>query len=343
MFNTDAIQTSSLYRCFFRCRAFAETVNSSPMATIRIFLPPSFSPFLFTALSLSPLAAMHAAEKPEGTLSSGEYFIRQSWSQEQDFSRPYHVHVPANPDRRKLPVFLFLHGNGGNARASMPAFLRQHPVMAARYVMVFPQGYQNSWNISAERSQADDQLFIEAIVDTLAACDNVDPDQFTVMGISNGAALVNQLAIETQLPNFRHYVTAVSPLNDLQHDGRNFKAKGDENGYETIVTPRTGARILTISGSEDHLVPYYGGPSPVIPAKNGKLGFVAAEESIFFWAKAMGYRGAKLEKPSRIDGKLEFFSYLNGAVVHCKVVGEGHGAAGAIDEATLLRFLEHQP
>ncbi len=306
-------------------------------------MPPFFCRFFLTALLFTPLAALHAAESPEGTLSSGEYFIRQSWSQEQDFPRPYDVHVPANPDRRKLPVFVFLHGNGGNARASLPAFLRQHPVMAERYVMVFPDGYRNSWNISVERSQADDRLFVEAIVETLAACDNVEPDQFTVMGVSNGAALANQLAIESRLPNFRHYVTAVSPLNVLQHDGRNFKAKGDDNGYETIATPRGGARILNISGTEDHLVPYHGGLSPVIPAKNGKLGFVAAEESVFLWAKAMGYRGAKLEKPSRIDGKLEFFSYLDGAVVHCKVVGEGHGAAGAIDEATLLRFLEHQP
>lgn len=306
-------------------------------------MPPFFCRFFLTALLFTPRAALHAAEKPEGTLSSGEYFIRQSWSQEQDFPRPYHVHVPPNPDRRKLPVFVFLHGNGGNARASLPAFLRQHPVMAERYVMVFPDGYRNSWNISAERSQADDRLFIEAIVETLAACENVEPDQFTVMGVSNGAALANQLAIESRLPNFRHYVTAVSPLNGLQHDGRNFKAKGDDNDYETIATPRGGARILNISGTEDHLVPYHGGPSPVIPARKGKLGFVAAEESVFLWAKAMGYRGAKLEKPSRIDGKLEFFSYLDGAVVHCKVVGEGHGAAGAIDEATLLRFLEHQP
>ncbi|PAW66424.1 MAG: hypothetical protein B9S38_13720 [Verrucomicrobiia bacterium Tous-C4TDCM] len=306
-------------------------------------MPPFFCRFFLTALLFTPLAALHAAEKPEGTLSSGEYFIRQSWSQEQDFPRPYHVHVPPNPDRRKLPVFVFLHGNGGNARASLPAFLRQHPVMAERYVMVFPDGYRNSWNISVERSQADDRLFVEAIVETLAACDNVEPDQFTVMGVSNGAALANQLAMESRLPNFRLYVTAVSPLNVLQHDGRNFKAKGDENDYETIATPRVGARILNLSGTEDHLVPYHGGLSPVIPAKNGKLGFVAAEESVFLWAKAMGYRGAKLEKPSRIDGKLEFFSYLNGAVVHCKVVGEGHGAAGAIDEATLLRFLEHQP
>jgi poly(3-hydroxybutyrate) depolymerase len=305
------------------------------------FCRPSFCWFLLVLL-LAPLAPLHAAEGPDGTLFSGEYFIRQSWSQEEDFPRPYHVHVPANPDKRKLPVFIILHGNGGNARGTMHGFLRRHPKMAASYVLVFPDGYQNSWNISAERSKADDRQFIEAIVETLAACDNVQPDQFALMGVSNGAALANQLAIESRLPNLRHYVTAVSPLNVLQHDGRNFKAKGDDNSYESAATPRTDVRIMNISGTEDHLVPYHGGLSPAIPAKNGKLGFVAAEQSVFLWAKAMGYQGEKLEKPSKTEGKLEFFSYLDGAIVHCKVIGEGHGAAGAIDEETLLRFLQIQ-
>ena len=288
-------------------------------------------------LSVSPL---HAADEP-ARLSSGEYFVRQTWAQEQDFPRPYHVHVPANPNQRKLPVFIFLHGNGGTARGTMPGFLRHHPTMASRYAMVFPEGYLKSWNIVAERSKADDLEFIEAIVVRLAACDNVQPDNFTIMGVSNGAALANRLAIESRLPNVRNYITAVSPLNVLQHDGRNFKAKGDDDSYRAVANPRGDVRIMSISGTDDGVVPYHGGPSPVIPARNGKLGFVAAEESVFRWAKALGYEGQKLQTPTRIDGKLAFFSYLDDAIVHCKVVGEGHGAAGAIDETTLLRFLEN--
>ena len=297
---------------------------------------------LLTALLLAPLAALHAADAPTAKLSSGEYFLRQSWSQEQEFPRPYHVNVPANPENRKLPVLIFLHGNGGGARSAMSGFLKQRPTMATRYVMVFPDGYLKSWNISAERSKADDRKFVEAIVEKLAACDNVQPDQFTIMGNSNGAALANQLAIESRLPNIRNYVTAVSPLNVLQHDGRNFKAKGDDNSYQAVATPRTGARLMNISGTEDPLIPYDGGPSPAIPAKHGKLAFVAAEESIFLWAKAMGYQGGKLMKPSSTVGKIEVFSYLDGAIIHYKVLGEGHGAAGAIDEATLLSFLENK-
>ncbi len=165
---------------------------------------------LLTILLLAPLAALRAADKSTAKLSSGEYFIRQSWSQEQDFPRPYHVNVPPNPDNRKLPVLIFLHGNGGNARGAMNGFLKQHPTIAARNVTVFPDGHLKSWNIS---------------------------------------------------------------------------------------------------GTEDRLIPYQGGPSPVIPAKNGKL---------------------------------EIFSYLDGAIIHYKALGEGYGAVGAIDETTLVRFLENK-
>ena len=287
-------------------------------------------------VSSAPLVAT------SGELTTGEYFVTQSWSQEKIFKRPYYVSVPKRPDQRKLPVFIFLHGNGGNAKGAMNGFLRRHPTLAARYVMVFPDGYLKSWNIVSERSKADDRGFIEAIVEKLSAYDNVQKDDFTIMGSSNGAALVNQLAIEYRLPNIRNYVTGVSPLNVFQHDGRNFKSKGDNNNYQAIATPLTGKRLMNISGTDDRLIPYRGGPSKVIPAKGGKLGFVDAEESIFLWATAMGYKGEKLSRPSRVVGKLEIFSYLDGDVVHYKVSGEGHGATYAIDEKILLEFLENK-
>ena len=75
-------------------------------------------------------------------------------------------------------------------------------------------------------------------------------------------------------------------------------------------------------------------------AKGGKRGCVDAEESTDLWAKAMGYKGEKLVKPSEVEGNLEKFSYLGGAVVHYKVKGEGHGAMALIREDRLLEFLE---
>lgn len=275
-----------------------------------------------------------------GQLKSGVYYITQSWTQETAFKRPYYVSVPENASQQEFPVFIFLHGHGGNAQAAMNAFMRRYTTMADTYVMVFPNGYKTGWNVVSEYSQADDLGFIEAIIKQVSTYDNIQKDNFSVMGNSNGAALVNQLAIESKLPNLRNYVTAVSPLNVYQHDGENFRAKGADNNYHVVATPMTGKRLMNISGTTDDLVPYRGGPSQHIPAKDGKLGFVDAEESIFLWARQMGYEGEKLPSPSRVDGKLEIFSYLNGDIIHYKVVNEGHGASRAISEKILLEFLE---
>lgn len=274
-------------------------------------------------------------------LQSGEYFIKQSWSQETDYRRSYHVQVPTDAKRRgKLPVFVFLHGNGGNGEGAMQGFLRRNRQLAQQYITVFPDGYQKSWNIVSERSKADDRGFIESIVQNLSGYDNVQSETFTIMGSSNGAALVNQLAIECRLTGIRNYITAVSPLNVFQHDGNHFRAKGAENDYRRIATPLAGKRLLNISGTDDRLVPYRGGLSRAIPAKGGKLGFIDAEQSTFLWAQAMGYRGPKQARPTKVAGNLETYIYPGGDIVHIKVIGEGHGASRAVGEKLLLDFLQ---
>lgn len=274
-----------------------------------------------------------------GQLKSGEYFVTQSWSQEENFRRPYFVNIPRQPANKKLPVLIFLHGNGGNAERAMQGFMRGRKKIASQFILVFAQGYRESWNIVSERSKADDLGFIEAIVSKLASFENVDSNNFTIMGSSNGAALVNQIAIESKLPNIRNYISGVSQLNVWQHDGNNFKAKGADNNYRKSATPATGKRLLNISGAKDNLVPYQGGTSRGIPAKNGKLGFVAAEKSTYLWARQMGYSGEQLTKPSDIFENVEVFRYLDGDVIHCKVTNEGHGATHGIGEELLLNFL----
>ena len=277
----------------------------------------------------------------KGLLKSGEYFITQSWSQEQNFKRSYHVNVPKNSKLKKLPVLIFLHGNGGDAARAMKGFRRRSKIMS-QYITVFAQGYGKSWNIVSERSKADDLGFIEAIVKELAAFENVEENDFSIFGSSNGAAMVNQIAIESKLPNIQNYISGVSQLNVWQYDGKNFKAKGKDNNYQAVAKPIKGKRLMNISGVEDKLVPYRGGLSKGIRAKDGKLGFVDAEESTFLWARQMGYRGEQLTKPTKIKENVEIFSYLDGDVVHCKVKNEGHGATHGISEEILLKFLQKQ-
>lgn len=261
-------------------------------------------------LLLIVIAAVVVGSTPQvatsGELASGEYFITQSWSQEKEFKRPYFVSVPPDAEQRKLPAFVFLHGNGGNAKGAMNGFRRGHPVLAARYIMVFPDGYLKSWNIVSERSKADDRGFIEAIVERVATYDNVQSDNFTIMGSSNGAALVNQLAIECRLSNIRNYISGVSPLNVFQHDGKNFKAKGDDNNYRAVLTPLAGKRLMNISGTDDRLVPYRGGLSRGIPAKGESSGLSMRKSRFFYGPRQWDTKARNCLAPAELPESWRF-------------------------------------
>jgi poly(3-hydroxybutyrate) depolymerase len=271
-------------------------------------------------------------------LESGSYTINQDWSQEQDYERSYFVHVPDGEE--PLPLFIFLHGNGGNAERSMQVFTKRYKELSKRYNMVFAQGYLKSWNIVSEPSKAPDREFIEAIVAELAEYSNVKASGAVLMGSSNGAALVNQFAVETKLDHFSHYITVVSQLNAWQHDGIAFKAKGRHNNYTESVVPLKGKCLMNVSGANDQLVPYAGGPSKGIRAKDGKLAFVDAERSTFLWAQHYGYEGEQLSQPSESSEVMDTFSYLDGTVIHYKMNTRAHNAGGGLNEEMLLKFLD---
>ena len=302
-------------------------------ALTRILMPKSSRLFYFIALLLGSHLVGFALE-----LDSGSYTINQDWSQEQDYERSYFVHVPDSEE--PLPLFISLHGRGGNAERSMRGFIKRYKELSKRYNMVFAQGYLKSWNIVSEPSKAPDREFIEAIVTELAEYSNVKASGSVLMGSSNGAALVNQFAIETKLDHFSHYITVVSQLNAWQHDGTAFKAKGLDNNYTESVVPLRGKCLLNVSGVGDRLVPYLGGPSRAIPAKDGKLAFVDAERSAFLWAQHYGYTGEQLSQPSESSDVMETFSYLDGTVTHYKMKTRGHNAGGGLTEAMLLKFLD---
>ena len=96
---------------------------------------------------------------------------------------------------------------------------------------------------------------------------------------------------------------------------------------------------MNVSGANDKLVPYAGGPSKGIRAKDGKLAFVDAERSVFLWAQHHGYKGEQLSQPSESSEEMNVFSYLDGAVVHYNMKTRAHNAGGALTEVMLLEFL----
>lgn len=212
------------------------------------------------------------------------------------------IHAPRSVDTsNQYPVLFALHGNGGRHST----FLRPLQAFVDRgaFVGVYPQGYRRSWNLGEEESTADDVAFITAILQELARYRQLDTGKAFVMGVSNGAGMAHQLAIETD--HFLAIAAVISHLNALS-------LPGDQ-------TPAVS--VLQISGDRDPIIPYNGGGSPT-----GHL-FLPAEVSSRIWARHNGIEG-RPEISETADGN-QRLSYRGGRtdteVLHYRMRNHGHG------------------
>ena len=77
--------------------------------------------------------------------------------------------------------------------------------MPGNLLAFFPDGYQDSWNVSGE-TNADDVEFVSLILNSLDPSGVFDLTRIYGVGISNGAGLVNKIAKETSI------FQAIAPL-----------------------------------------------------------------------------------------------------------------------------------
>ena len=91
--------------------------------------------------------------------------------------------------------FVLLHGNGGNG----PAFLSNFKDNIPCHILVAPDGYENSWNICGEDSDAPDMEMIEELITAVESYDNVNSSMIRIIGFSNGAALTNRILSRTTI------------------------------------------------------------------------------------------------------------------------------------------------
>ena len=267
-------------------------------------------------------------------LKSGSFEIVQNWSQEPTgYSRKVHVKFPENK-QKKHPIAIVLHGAGGSADRFINRFnfLNNH-------IIVAPQGYLKRWNIAKEKSKAPDISFIAEIISYLKTFKNVDSETISIIGNSNGSALVNQLLIEFDEKSFKKAVCIVSQLNEFQYRENKFWKQSTNNTFDISGVPMKSRKILCLAGSEDKVANYYGG--------EGVLGYVFlnAQKSAYVFAKAMGYIGTEIPDELAVEKPKNFFkyNYLNGQVVHYKLQGAGHGFRDMNEDANQIikNFLEN--
>ena len=252
------------------------------------------------------------------------FTIRQSWSQEPNgFEREYVVRSPSK-DVTSCPITILFHGNGGSAEPMVRSWDKQ----LADHILVSAQGYEKSWNITKERSKAPDVEFVKRILqDVTRRYPQADNSKVSLIGSSNGAGMVYRLLIEVDNSyGIQNAVAFVSSMTTSQYHDERFWKRSDEttSNYDEPVELSGRRRIVTIQGSADSVVPYFGGRGP------GGI-HLSAQATAYAWAVAQGYKGAqKPDKEGKPCGeKLLMYDYPQSGVTHIKVIDGGHGLGPA--------------
>lgn len=225
-----------------------------------------------------------------------------------------------------LPVVVHLHGSGGQGTVRILSYLGDDAVIVA------PSGYQRSWNIYNEKSKADDVSFILEVIRRVGEETSVaNTSDVTIVGTSNGAAMIYRLLLETGRERpFHRVVPMASSLISVQHHDSQFwrSASGTATDHSIAVVPQFSSKFeyVHFHGTEDGALAYLGAsPGPAFLGEGVDL--LPAHTTDFLFAQAMGHSGRQLgDGEGEVEGSLQTYSYLGGRARHVKVIGGSHGS-----------------
>lgn len=265
------------------------------------------------------------------------HVINQKWPQEADgIDREYFVSMPVK-GKHKLPVVFLFHGNGGQAQNLIKGWSRR----LKDHIVVAPQGYRRSWNISDEASRAPDtRYFMEIVRDLASHYPRARLSGISMIGFSNGAGYIFRLLIEVDEPQLiSNAIPVISSMVTEQHHNSAFWKRSDDvtADYDIKVQPVTKSNILTVHGTRDRIVPYEGG-------KRGRNAMhLSAQETAYYWAQQKGYKGKQLpdQNGREVSPGIISYDYKAQNVNHLKVIGAGHdlGEKGRQVEEMIQDFI----
>jgi len=185
--------------------------------------------------------------------------------------RRYIVYAPASypaDTARKYPVVLNFHG-GGMTMAEQMLYTRMNRTADAEgFIVVYPQGLQQDWNVgfgTSYRDGTDDVGFVEALLDQLQRDYRVDGSRIYATGLSRGGFFCQRLAAELS-----HRIAAVASVGGpLPHP------------VLEQQKPRGAALpvgVMLVHGTADRVVAFDGKPG----------GYLSAPESYRYWARRNG-------------------------------------------------------
>lgn len=145
---------------------------------------------------------------------------------------------------QSLPLLLALHGYTQNGQSIMQFSNFNSVADAGNFVVVYPNGVDNSWNVGfSGGSTADDVGFLSALIDTLNHYYTVNLNKVYATGFSNGGFMSYRLACEAG-----NRIAAIAPVSGTMTEG----------AYNGCM-PYRPVPVLHIHGTSDFVVSYNGG------------------------------------------------------------------------------------
>jgi len=245
--------------------------------------------------------------------------VRQQWHQEPlGYDRLAYLSIPPKGGTQR-PVVIFFHGNGGDASRSLNRWRS-----LSSCILVAPQGYQKSWNVSGERSQAPDVQYVRELIAMIGIeCPRADMQNVTLIGSSNGSALIQRLMIECDEKLFQSAILlSASLVTEQYRDGSFWMPSETTKNYDKQKKPTPGVQVVYFHGTDDRVVPYRGG------LRGGQHKHLSAQHTTHLWARAFGFQGKQLDDSAGtvIEKGIVAYRYPLANVVHYKLIGAGHGA-----------------
>jgi polyhydroxybutyrate depolymerase len=164
--------------------------------------------------------------------------------------RSFTVHLPDDVAKKtNVPVLFAFHPKDSTA-GYMEKATEFHKLPEAKdYIIVYPQGYMNTWNVEtccggAQARDVDDVAFFRSMMREVGRMAPIRREAY-LTGFSNGAFLVYRLACEA-----REQVAAAVPFAGYLHPDQIRDCKGGP------------VPLLHIHGAEDGLASVDGGESP---------------------------------------------------------------------------------
>jgi len=190
----------------------------------------------------------------------------------QNVQRQYLLRMPEQHDGTP-PVVFFLHGLGDNITRCDNEFNFQGIADQYGWAMIVPQarnlGMGNMWNVGMTNSTVDDAGFLLALLDSLTAANQLDPDSVFFTGFSMGGFMTHKMAIE-----HGDRITACAPVSGLIMA---------QLANQTPVAP---VRMLHIHGTTDNVVGYNG-----YSAAFGSTLGLSVPSILQYWQTANGCSG----------------------------------------------------